>query len=391
MKDTITTLRPSSLPKVAVCSKYTNSPFVAGPAADRGTLADEAYRLFIMKERITCPECDGNPCPADAPCRICTGAEIDDKGTVCALDILDARIEKLSTDNNTTLAPARDGVEWAINYTYLLAGDEEVIADEDRLRVKIEECDSEGGTMDADIPALAHGIDLKTGMLRGYKEQFAAYALGRMRADFLEEYSFTGVFSDQRQAVKYHFSLEEAEMIVTTLRRNSLDPDHKATPCEYCSWCGSFDTCHERRELATRVASHQNLQERWDLIKADPEELGLFLTSATEYEEFVKDGKKSALELFDSGVEVPGYKRVNGRAGSKFMPPENLVAFCDVNGLSLYDVVHSLGKVSKSKLISIAKEHGAEEAIENAENANYMEGASGSPYVAKCSKKKAKK
>ena len=46
-------LRPSNLPKLAVCPCYESNP-VAGPAAERGTLLDSAFRaeLLGLEERL---------------------------------------------------------------------------------------------------------------------------------------------------------------------------------------------------------------------------------------------------------------------------------------------------------------------------------------------------
>ena len=40
-------LRPSNLPKLAVCPCYESNP-VAGPAAERGTLLDSAFRAELL-------------------------------------------------------------------------------------------------------------------------------------------------------------------------------------------------------------------------------------------------------------------------------------------------------------------------------------------------------
>ena len=40
-------LRPSNLPKLAVCPCYESNP-VAGPAAERGTLLDSAFRAKLL-------------------------------------------------------------------------------------------------------------------------------------------------------------------------------------------------------------------------------------------------------------------------------------------------------------------------------------------------------
>ena len=50
----MSTLRPSNLPKLAVCPCYESNP-VAGPAAERGTLLDNAFRaeLLGLEDRLS--------------------------------------------------------------------------------------------------------------------------------------------------------------------------------------------------------------------------------------------------------------------------------------------------------------------------------------------------
>ena len=56
-------LRPSNLPKLALCPCYESNP-VAGPAAERGTLLDTAFRVellgleerFIIANKLTADE-----------------------------------------------------------------------------------------------------------------------------------------------------------------------------------------------------------------------------------------------------------------------------------------------------------------------------------------------
>ena len=142
MTQQITSLRPPTLPKMAECPGFTNSPFKAGPPAMRGNITDEGYRdYFDIGE--------------DAPNFV----------------NMDQRIAALSEECGVELAPAKAGVQWAIDYTKLLAKGHEVITDEDRLTVKTPMLDSSSGTMDAHIPQQRIIIDLKSGMVRNYKER----------------------------------------------------------------------------------------------------------------------------------------------------------------------------------------------------------------------------
>ena len=127
-------LRPSNLPKLAVCPCYESNP-VAGPAAERGTLLDTAFRaeLLGLEERFTLTN-------------------------------------KLTADEIAA-------VSWSVSMVRAMSGRERVLAREDDCRVKILNLT---GTADAIVPGKLTHFDLKTGAQRNYREQMAAYALGLM-------------------------------------------------------------------------------------------------------------------------------------------------------------------------------------------------------------------
>ena len=139
-------LRHSMLPKVAACACYQPSGG-SSPAAQRGTKMDEAYRAAIS-------------------------------GNIALLDQL--------SDSE------KQAVQWAIENTikYSLSDwfgpyKAEIIIDEKKLKVKTSGMDHVG-TEDARIPDKHLSLDLKTGQIRNYKEQMAAYALGNMETYFLQ-------------------------------------------------------------------------------------------------------------------------------------------------------------------------------------------------------------
>jgi len=374
----VTTLRPSTLPKLVACPKYVNSPYEAGPAAKRGTLMDEAYRFTLMGEMVRQCNC-GFYFNREDGCDCLAGDEID---SAIPLEVLDQRILALAERENCSLEPGREAVEWAIKKTKFIADGNDVITDEDYLWVDIEEMDSDGGTMDGDIPEISTGLDLKSGMIRNYKEQMAAYALGRMRASFLESYTMILLFADQKETVTHTFTYDEAEHIVKRLRAAHLDPDHKATPCEYCTWCGAFNSCQARKELATRVAGHMNVQERWEIIIEDPEELAEFVTGASMLDDFVKQGKKKLLEFSDNGIDIPGFHKRKGKI-TRTLPADNLVEWLSNHkSISISDVVSVFGGLSEAKFKKLAESAGT-----TTEGVNFIE-RQGASYVQKSPLKK---
>ena len=92
----------------------------------------------------------------------------------------------------------------------------EIITAEDRCKI---ECLGLTGTADAWLPELGMSADLKTGQLRNYREQMAAYALGFMDATFRTEWTSHLLFCDQRQLVTHRFTYDEAKALVSERHR----------------------------------------------------------------------------------------------------------------------------------------------------------------------------
>lgn len=354
MTDTqkITTLRPSSLPKLAQCPGYTNSPFKAGPPAMRGTITDEGYRdYFAIGE--------------DAPNFV----------------NMDERIAELSAECGVELAPAKAGVQWAIDYTKMLAGGCEIITDEDRLTVKTPMLDSGSGTMDCHIPEKRIIIDLKSGMVRNYKEQLAAYAMEVMNERFEDKYEAYLLFLDSQTVVHYKFTFEEAQGIVAAIRMATLDPYKQLKVNQYCGWCGSKDTCQERMSMAARSMAALDTAERFDAILDDPIELADFLTGVDALDDLYKRAKAKGVDYISEGVEVPGFKMVS-RKGNETLPNEQLSEFITANNIQPHDVASLAGNPSKSKFLKFATEATGENADSIESQVEFKRGG-GSKYLAK--------
>ena len=354
MTDTqeITTLRPSSLPKLAQCPGYTNSPFKAGPPAMRGTITDEGYRdYFDIGE--------------DAP------NFVD----------MDERIAALSAECGVDLDPAKEGVQWAIDYTKLLARGSEIITSEDKLTVKTPMLDSGSGTMDCHIPQQRIIIDLKSGMVRNYKEQLAAYAMEVMNERFEDKYECYLLFLDSKTVVKHTFTFEEAQGIVAAIRTAALDPYKELRVNQYCNWCGSKDTCQERLNLASRSVAALNVAERFEAILDDPQELSEFIQGVEVLDDLYKKAKSKGVDYISEGVEVPGFKMVT-RKGNETLPNEQLSDFIANNNILAHDVVALAGNPSKSKFLKFAAEATGEPA-ESIESQVEFKRGGGSKYLAK--------
>lgn len=161
------TLRPSNLPKLAVCPCYEPNPN-AGPAAARGSALDALFRARMQR--------DMNPL---------------------------GMAHYLSAEDIAA-------VEWAVTTLKVLAGDARVITREEDCRVAIPGFEKPG-TADALILGKFAHADLKTGQIRNYREQMAAYALGLMETHFASEWTAHLLFCDQRQVVTFHFAYDEAK------------------------------------------------------------------------------------------------------------------------------------------------------------------------------------
>jgi hypothetical protein len=296
------TIRHSSLPKLAQCAKYESNP-VAGPAAERGTRLDAAFRAFLM----------GEPVPVE-----------------------------LSTEE-------QENVMWAVDTVRDLADGGEIEADEVNLKVNTPGL-SHVGTEDARCENEAMSFDLKTGQIRSYYEQMAAYALGNMDRSFNETWTCCLLFCDQREFTRIEFSYATAKAVVDGVLAAVNDPNAVATPCQYCSWCVKGDTCPARTgpiiETLAVVESQPtgvSLEALKAGLLADPERLGAFLTTNAIFEDFVDDLKiKAKALMLHAHTVVPGWK-LQTEAGREHFDRLAIVSAAVTGKSGLDDLVANCG------------------------------------------------
>ncbi len=262
--------RPSLLPKLAACPKY-QSEESAGPAAERGTMLDVAFRLEI------------------------TGVLVDHDPA-------------MNEDDAAAVA-------WAVDTARVLAGDHPLEASEDALRIHAEGMD---GTADLLCEGGQWSADLKTGQVRNYEEQQAVYALGFMDLTYTDEWTVYLIYCDQRELQSIRYTRESAEKIVRDVKAKALDDLAVATPCDYCGWCARRWRCPERLET---VAWFLGLDPRTvDLAQhaeSDPVKCAqaLNLTHEIQKDDGVHDFLKAkGKEHIDAGRPLPGWKVQAGRA-----------------------------------------------------------------------------
>ncbi len=298
-------IRPSSLPKLAVssggCACFESSPG-SSPAAARGLRMDATYRSML----------NGDASPLH------------------------------------TLEPEeQEAVTWAVATTKRLAGDNEIISDEDNLKVIVPGIDHVG-TEDARVIAASLSLDLKSGQIRNYKEQMAAYALGNMQAYFVPKWTYVLLFADHKAEIVHEFTFEEAKAIVDEVLSDFNDPDKVATPCDYCCWCAKKNTCAAlvrpiAQSLEIVEQSTLTLEDLKHQIVSNPARLGAFLSAANLFKkelwDFAKDHAKGMLER---GEEVPGWK-ISKSKGSEVFDILSIIEAALTTKATMTEVVELLG------------------------------------------------
>lgn len=218
----------------------------------------------------------------------------------------------------------QDAVTWAVAATKRFAGDNNIITDEDSLKVIVPGMEHHAGTEDARVPELALSLDLKSGQIRNYREQMAAYALGNMNAYFVPKWTCVLLFADQKAEIVFEFTFEEAKAIVDEVLADFNDPDKVPTPCDYCCWCAKKNTCTALvRPIADSLeiieAPKLTLEDMKQQLVSNPARLGAFLAAANIFKkelwDFAKDHAKSMMER---GEEVPGWKLSKTKGGEVF-------------------------------------------------------------------------
>ena len=299
-------IRHSALPKLAQCPCYESNP-VAGPAAERGTKMDAAFRALLQGKPVT----------------------------------VDLTTEEL------------EAVMWAVDTARDIADGAPIEADEDKLKVRTPGMEHEG-TEDARTETKATSYDLKSGSMRSYYEQAAAYCLGNMDRAYALEWTMHLLFCDQREVVKYHFTYEKASQVVGDVLASATDPNRKPSACEYCSWCKKADTCVARTApVVETLAVVETPSVSLDALKAeivsDPARLGLFLQKAAQFVDFYDEVKTAAKTDMEAGVSVPGWK-IQKQSGLEFFDRIAIVSAAIAGKSGLDDLVANLGgKMSGKK------------------------------------------
>lgn len=290
-------IRPSSLPKLAACPCYESTPGESSPAAQRGTRLDEVFRAVMQ------------------------GAELP------ALDAEDAA-----------------AVVWATDTLKQLADGAHAITTDELCKVTLP--NGMTGTCDAVVPGKWFHADLKSGLVRNYREQMAAYALGLMDQYFIDNWTAHLLFCDAQKVISHEFTYAEAEAIVNGIVATVSDPEKKPSVCEYCSWCAKVETCAPR--MAALDSSLATTEQSFAAVLADPVRLGEFLANCKVFEKFWDSAKEKARETLEAGGEVPGWRLQKGRI-SKYIPVETQIQFVEYSAISTEKLLEAHGAMSEKK------------------------------------------
>jgi hypothetical protein len=266
-----------------------------------------------------------------------------------------SKIELLDTSDD------KKAVIWAIDQVIQISEGKGIVSDESKLKVKTAGIDHIG-TEDCRIPSLCISCDLKSGQVRGYYEQMAAYAYGNMAREFCDEWTCYLIFCDQQRIVKHSFNYEEAKAGVEEILAKANDPNKKPTPCEYCKWCSNYSTCNG---IATAVNDtlvvvdsdlQANVAQLKEYLAADPERISAFVKKANIFNELVDWAKDLIRERLTNNEPVVGYKLQNSK-GIEYCGAEALYSATET--LSKFEIIDLFGgKIKANDLREFTEKKG---------------------------------
>ena len=221
------------------------------------------------------------------------------------------------------------------------------------------------GTADAVCKAEKWVADIKTGQVRNYREQLAAYALACMEDNFDTSWTAHVIYVDQKLIRSYDFSYEEAKQITQRTIDRATSAEAKPTPCEYCSWCKHYNNCNAIvRQAESAIAlipdmTGNSIDAIRQRILATAESMGAFAKewklAEKEIAEPVLGHLKTRLE---NGDEVPGWK-LTSMSGRKFVEHEAIAKASQ--GITKETLILAMGgKLSEKSYLELCANNGVE-------------------------------
>ena len=221
------------------------------------------------------------------------------------------------------------------------------------------------GTADAVCKSEKWVADIKTGQVRNYREQLAAYSLACMEDNFDASWTAHVVYVDQKMIRSYDFSYEEAKQITQRTIDRATSAEAQPTPSEYCSWCKHFNNCHAIvRQAESAVAlipdiNGNSIDAIRQRILATAESMGAFAKewklAEKEIAEPVLGHLKTRLE---NGDEVPGWK-LTSMSGRKFVETD-AIAKASQNITKETLILALGGKMSEKSYLELCANNGVE-------------------------------
>ena len=290
------------LPKLAECPKYTPKPGDAGPAAQRGTVMDEAFRLGLQGDR--------------------------------------SKIDTLPEED-------RPAVEWAVALMEDYKRTGTVEAREEYLAMHTPGI-AHVGTADALCEQLGWVADLKTGQIRSYMAQLAAYCYAMMHKTFTQEWAAHVLYCDHQVVKSYRFKFDEAKQMVEAIIAEVMNPAAEPRACEYCSWCANQNTCPAvvkpvEQGLALAAQPVTSLETILGTIMDSPERMGEFFAQWKMAEKLVAEPLEKAIkDRLETGAEVAGWKLIEVK-GREFFEADAILWAAKRKDLTLESVVLAMG------------------------------------------------
>ena len=309
-------ISPSSLPKLAECALFEGANGTSS-AAERGTAVDVAIRNLISAQ-----------------------------------------------DNVTFIGEDSSAIAYGVEELTRLAKGSFIETREEYLAMAVPGL-SKLGTADAVCKAEKWVADIKTGQLRNYRDQLAAYALACMEDNFDTSWTAHVIYVDQKLIRSYDFSYEEAKQGTQRTIDRATSADAKPTPCEYCSWCKHYNSCHAIvRQAESAVAlipeiNGNSIDAIRQRILATAESMGAFAKewklAEKEIAEPVMGHLKTRLE---NGDEVPGWK-LTSMSGRKFVETD-AIAKASQNITKETLILALGGKMSEKNYLELCANNGVE-------------------------------
>lgn len=312
-------ISPSTLPKLAECALFEGAGG-SSAAADRGTAVDIAIRNLIA------------------------GNELEPMADVVGFDY----------------SPIAFGVEQLKR----LARHSFIETREEYLAMAVPGL-SKLGTADAVCKEQKWVADIKTGMVRDYRNQLQAYALACMEDNFEMSWTAHVIYVDQAMIRSYDFTYEEAKQGTQRVIDRATSAEAKPTPCEYCSWCKHYNNCNaivRQAESAIALipdANGNSIEAIKERILATPESLGAFIREWKLAEKEIAEPLLGHLKTrLESGDEVAGWK-LTSVSGRKFVETDAIAKAAE--GITKETLILAMGgKMSEKSYIEFCTNNGVE-------------------------------